>query len=250
MDLQSPWFVICEDTVLLDRGNYTTCTVNLQGATVTSWRIQNKEMLYVAHQADFTGLRHIVGGIQFVFPIMGEWSFGPRHGFARKSRWKLVQGPEKLPSEDICATFSLMYNEYTLSLWHFKFELLYKITLYEKRIDFQISVENWDARYAMEFVIVQHCWWRLDDIHKCKIKGLRNCQYKDFLKQNQVAREYRDEVTIRQQTNRVYYRTPNKLVVEDTVAGGSLNLLRKNGRDVVVWNPWIEETLMVNNLGT
>uniref|UniRef100_A0A182F1N5 Uncharacterized protein n=1 Tax=Anopheles albimanus TaxID=7167 RepID=A0A182F1N5_ANOAL len=33
--------------VVLDRGNNTTCTINLHGATVVSWRVNNQEQLFV-----------------------------------------------------------------------------------------------------------------------------------------------------------------------------------------------------------
>ncbi|CAB0039856.1 unnamed protein product [Trichogramma brassicae] len=35
--------------VVLDRGNNTTCTINLHGATVVSWRVNNQEQLFVSH---------------------------------------------------------------------------------------------------------------------------------------------------------------------------------------------------------
>ncbi|KAJ8921423.1 hypothetical protein NQ315_003041 [Exocentrus adspersus] len=248
MDRRDSWFVKSKHAVVLDRGNYTSCTVNLLGATVTSWRINDKEMLFLSRESHFTGLSHIAGGIQFAFPILGDWEFGPKNGFARKTLWKLVGGPEKLHSGDVCATFSLMYNPYTLSFWNFKFELFYKVTLYEKKIDFQITVVNWDT-YPMEFVIVQRCLWRVNDVTKCKIKGLKNCKYKDFLRNGLTFQEEREDVMVTEKLDRVYSRTPNKLVLKNTVDGGSLNLLRRNSRDVLLWNPWIGDSLKGMDLG-
>ena len=34
--------------IQLDRGNNTTCTVNLHGCTIVSWRVNNQEQLFVS----------------------------------------------------------------------------------------------------------------------------------------------------------------------------------------------------------
>ena len=32
--------------VVLDRGNNTTCTINLHGCTIVSWRVNNQEQVW------------------------------------------------------------------------------------------------------------------------------------------------------------------------------------------------------------
>lgn len=49
----------------------------------------------------------------------GPWNFGPQHGFARVVRWTLERSPERLPSGDMEAVFSLMDNEITRSMWNY-----------------------------------------------------------------------------------------------------------------------------------
>ena len=34
--------------VPMDRGNNTTCTINLHGATIVSWRVNNQASFYLA----------------------------------------------------------------------------------------------------------------------------------------------------------------------------------------------------------
>ncbi|RVE51942.1 hypothetical protein evm_003408 [Chilo suppressalis] len=71
-------------------------------------------------QAVFDGKRAIRGGIPFVFPQFGQWAFGPQHGFARVARWHVEKMPERLPSGDVEAVFSLMDDDFTRSMWHFQ----------------------------------------------------------------------------------------------------------------------------------
>lgn len=56
----------------------------------------------------------------------GQWNYGPQHGFARIIRWTLEKSPERLPSGDVEAVFSLMDNDFTRSMWNFPFRLTYR----------------------------------------------------------------------------------------------------------------------------
>ena len=57
--------------------------------------------------------------IVFVIAQFGPWTFGPQHGFARIVRWNLEKAPERLPSGDVEAIFSIMDSEFTRSMWNF-----------------------------------------------------------------------------------------------------------------------------------
>ncbi|XP_018564358.1 putative glucose-6-phosphate 1-epimerase [Anoplophora glabripennis] len=235
--------------VVLDRGDYTSCTLNLHGATVTSWRIKNQEMVFVSRQSHFTGLSHIRGGIQFVFPVMGSWIFGPNHGFARDLPWDLEEGPNKTDTGDVYAIIRLTANPYTNALWAYKFKLYYKITLYEYKIVFNIGVENISEIYPFEFNIMQHSLMRVPDVTKCEFIGFKNCRYKDCLKNNEMMKEEREKVTISEHTDRIYINAPNQVVVTNVMKGGSLKIVKKRTRDINLWNPWTEKSLTIPDLG-
>jgi hypothetical protein len=55
----------------------------------------------------------------YVTAQFGQWSFGPQHGFARIIRWNLEKAPERLPSGDVEAIFSIMDSEFTRSMWNY-----------------------------------------------------------------------------------------------------------------------------------
>lgn len=44
-------------------------TVHLYGATVTSWKINNQEQLFLSQKAHLDGSKPIRGGIPLVFPV-------------------------------------------------------------------------------------------------------------------------------------------------------------------------------------
>lgn len=75
--------------------------INLFGATITSWKSQNQERLFLSSKSNLDGQSPIRGGIPIVFPVFGEVKDHkdlpkgkglealPRHGFARNSTWSL-----------------------------------------------------------------------------------------------------------------------------------------------------------------
>lgn len=241
--------VFRQKIIVLDRGDYTSCTVNLHGATVTSWRIKNQEMIFVSRESHFTGLSHIRGGIQFVFPVIGSWVFGANHGFARDLPWTLEEGPEKLDTGDVTATVKLTANSYTHAMWGYNFILYYRIVLYEYKIVFNIGVENCSEVYPFEFSIMQHSLMRVPSVTKCEIMGFKNCKFRDCLKNNEMMKEDRDKVTISEHTDRIYINAPNEVVINNAVRGGLLKIVKHRTRDINLWNPWLEKSAKIVDLG-
>lgn len=136
---------INEKVVILDRGNYTTCTVHLHGGTILSYRVNNKELLYMGKKAvfnTFSPIRCVVffyslffytvgrrGGIQFTFPYFANQINGPKHGFARYVPWSLEEGPVTLKDGNVQALFSLQESEYTKAIWNYKFKISFRVRL-------------------------------------------------------------------------------------------------------------------------
>ena len=112
------------ETVKLTHGTAvsTSCAVNLFGATLTSWIVEDVENIFVSSKAKTDGTKvgklrrlewicalgsstvsksyhgilftfqAIRGGIPVCFPQFGPWEFGPQHGFARDSKnWKVEE---------------------------------------------------------------------------------------------------------------------------------------------------------------
>lgn len=130
-----------DDVVVLDRGQYTVCVISLYGCTVTSWRIENIEQLFLSRKSDYEYLKPNRGGISVFFPVYGHWNFGHRHGFAHVLPWSIDKRPEKLPNRDIRAEFTLRDNAFTRSMWSYSFEMKLVITLGEKQLDFKVSLK-------------------------------------------------------------------------------------------------------------
>ncbi|XP_050476095.1 uncharacterized protein LOC126866499 isoform X3 [Bombus huntii] len=235
--------------VVLDRGNNTTCTINLHGATVVSWRVNNQEQLFVSKQAVFDGKKAIRGGIPFVFPQFGAWTFGPPHGFARIVRWNVEKPPERLPSGDVEAIFSIMDSEFTRSMWNYPFKLTYRLILREKELHFNIGVYNPSKDHTFSFNLLLHTYFKVPDVRRCQITGLHGCTFIDKTRDNQIFQEGRDVVTVCEWTDRIYQNTQPEHIITNVVSGRKMRVQKYNFPDTVVWNPWQEKARDIPDFG-
>ncbi|KPI95104.1 Glucose-6-phosphate 1-epimerase [Papilio xuthus] len=235
--------------VVLDRGNNTTCTVNLFGATLVSWRVNNQEQLFVSKQAVFDGKRAIRGGIPFVFPQFGQWAFGPQHGFARVARWHVEKLPERLASGDVEAIFSLMDDDFTRSMWHFQFRLTYRLILREKELHFNIGVYNPSKELTFSCQLLLHTYFKVPDVRRCQITGMHGCMFIDKTREGAVYQETREVVTINEWTDRIYQNTMQEHIITNVVSGRKMRIQKYNFPDTVIWNPWAEFAKEIGDFG-
>lgn len=109
----------------------------------------------------------------------GAWTFGPGHGFARIVRWTVEKPPERMPSGDVEAIFSLMDNEFTRSMWNYPFRLTYRLILREKELHFNIGVYNPSKDHTFSFNLLLHTYFKVPDVRRCQITGLHGCTFID-----------------------------------------------------------------------
>lgn len=226
------------EVVVLDRGNNTTSTINLHGATVVSWRVNNQEQLFVCKQAVFDGRKPISGGITFGFPHYGYWAFGPKHGFARVNRWTLEKEPQRLFNGDIEAVFSLADNEFTRSMWNFDFRLNYRLTLREKALHLNISVKNVSKILKFCFNLFLHTDLKVPDIRLCTLSGFTDCTYIDVNQKDKTFNGTRDPLVICEATHQKYKNTAPEHKITNVIGGNTMLIEKTNLADTVVSNPW------------
>ncbi|CAH1250954.1 Hypp8947 [Branchiostoma lanceolatum] len=116
-------------TVLLYAGGIFSqkVQVHFHGATVLSWKVAGKDVLFQSREAIYDNQAPIRAGIPIAFPHFGQWEAGPTHGFARTSRWELEEGPQKNAQGNATVVYSLVDTEETRRLWNHKFKLTYTL---------------------------------------------------------------------------------------------------------------------------
>nr|CAD7401445.1 unnamed protein product [Timema cristinae] len=231
-----------------DRDTCVSCPPAVSGlrvpkpplGVISSCGLESNEHLFFlsfrsSKQAVFDGKKPIRGGIPFVFRKLetqfGPWSFGPSHGFARIIRWNLEKAPERLPSGDVEAIFSIMDSEFTRSMWNYAFRLTYRLILREKELHFNIGVYNPSKDLTFSFNLLLHTYFKVPDVRRCQITGLHGCTFID------------------KWTDRIYQNTPQEHIITNVVSGRKMRVQKYNFPDTVVWNPWIEKAKEIADFG-
>ncbi|KXJ71633.1 hypothetical protein RP20_CCG020102, partial [Aedes albopictus] len=179
----------------------------------------------------------------------GPWNFGPQHGFGRVVRWTLERAPERLPSGDVEAVFSLMDNEITRSMWNYPFRITYRLILREKELHFHIGVYNPSKDLTFSFNLLLHTYLKVPDVRRCQITGLHGCTFIDKTRDGAIYQEGRDVVTINEWTDRIYQHTPQEHIITNVVSGRKMRLQKYNFPDTVVWNPWMDKARECQDFG-
>lgn len=91
----------------------------------------------------------------------------------------MEKSPERLPSGDVEAIFSIMDNEFTRSMWNYPFRLTYRLILREKELHFNIGVYNPSKEHTFSFNLLLHTYFKVPDVRRCQITGLHGCTFID-----------------------------------------------------------------------
>ncbi|EME89041.1 uncharacterized protein MYCFIDRAFT_76411, partial [Pseudocercospora fijiensis CIRAD86] len=230
--------------------------VLLYGATVTSWKSNGKERLWLSTAAKLDGSKPVRGGIPVVFPAFGpppkDHATGglPQHGFARNSQWEylgrsssesglLAKGGDDSVKLDFGLSSSNLAPE-AKKAWPYEFGLVYSVTLGKDGLQTMLNVRN-QGKESFEFQMLLHSYFSVSDISKTVITGLGSVTYIDKMLNATEHQQTDPQIKITGEVDRVY-----KSIKQDTtsiVVDGKphLDVVRDNLEDSVVWNPWIEK---------
>ncbi|KAK3987051.1 galactose mutarotase-like domain-containing protein [Cladorrhinum sp. PSN332] len=237
--------------------------VLLYGATVTSWKDSaGDEKLWLSSAAKLDGSKPVRGGIPLVFPVFGPPPAAPhptaslpQHGFARTSVWEFLgkstsespQGEGGKSAADLSVKLDFGLSTSSLSaeaqsLWPYKFNLIYSVTLNPSALTTSLVVTNDDDK-PFDSQVLLHTYLRVNDITSVSIQGLSNSPYLDKLLSPPAQTSGTGDLAITQETDRVY-STPNGASDPVTVLENGkprFVVTRDNLAQVVVWNPWTEK---------
>ena len=162
-------------TALLPTGD--SVEVLLFGATVTSWKSNGKERLWLSTAAKLDGSKPVRGGIPVVFPCFGpppkDHATGalPQHGFARNSHWEYLgksssESGALAKGGDDCVKLDFGLSSANISAeakkqWPYDFSLVYSVTLGKDGLQTMLNVRN-EGKESFEFQMLLHTYFYVD----------------------------------------------------------------------------------------
>lgn len=256
-----PTISLANNVVQANLPSGESVTVNLHGATVTSWKTANgTEQLWLSEAAALDGSKPIRGGIPVVFPVFGPpppnhaTSALPQHGLARSSLWEFLGKSSSESSGSAAADdtvkldfglSSAMLTSNFQSKWPHEFGLVYSVTLSPEGLGTSLQVRN-QGEQSFEFQVLLHTYFGIEDISQIHVKNLQGKTYIDKVQNASSHTESAPSIQFSSETDRVYKDLDPTvpLVIASTSSGQEKDLFsitREGLNDAVVWNPWIEK---------
>jgi D-hexose-6-phosphate mutarotase len=233
--------------------NQCEASIALQGAQLLSWIPEGQQpVIWLSEEARFIAGKSVGGGIPVCWPWFGahpQHKDYPSHGFARTSDWHVIEtnalnsdqteiklrlSPQDMPQNNHAELFP-----YNTSL-----ELHISIgTRLEMRL---VSYNLGDQAISISQAL--HSYFVVSDIGKVTIKGLEDCEFIDALDQWTHKAES-NPVTINAEIDRIYQGTTPSCLIEDPGFKRQIKITTQGSRSTVVWNPWVEKSLRLGDMG-
>jgi HAD superfamily hydrolase (TIGR01509 family) len=218
--------------------------IHLHGAQVTAWAPRGqRSLLWLSATSQFRPDTAIRGGIPVCFPWFGPLAGhpgAPRHGFARTSRWSLLEARDD--GNDVTVRLGLTDDDATRSsAWPHRFEAVLTVVV-GSRLTVALEVTNHDDvpvtfEEALHTYLDTTC---LDaEVTGVEVLGLEGTSYLDKTATPPAVGSEPGPLRIASEVDRVYLGT----TADVAVRAGSARAIRvgKTGSGTtVVWNPWVE----------
>jgi glucose-6-phosphate 1-epimerase len=219
--------------------------VALQGAQVLSWRHGTREMLWLSPVSRLGTGKAVRGGIPVCWPWFGPHpndAAKPAHGFVRTRIW----GVSSTGTTNGVASLTLACSTTPddRSLWPHAAEAELTVTLGET-LALRLTTRN-TGTGAFDLSQALHTYFRVGDIGDVAIDGLAGRTYIDKLADGARIVEP-GRITFGAEVDRIYLGDISDIALED--GARRLRIASTGSRSAVVWNPWIEKTERLGDMG-
>ena len=132
-----------------------------------------------------------------------------QHGFARNRKWsvsKLQHGTQETPA---IAELTLEGVE-TADEWSGHFQLLYRVQLWDNRLNSSLQVRNLGTGEDASFWqhALQHTYYATPDVTQVRVQGLKGLTYLDKVAGGAEQKEDADTVSFDCNVDRIYLSRP------------------------------------------
>ncbi|EDO32295.1 predicted protein, partial [Nematostella vectensis] len=139
-------------------------------------------------------------------------------------------------------------SDFTRSMWDHRFRLTYQVTVERQKLSTRLTIENKDTK-PFDFTTLLHTYFRIPDVTKTTVTGLRGASYVDKLQNGDICKETRDFVQVDCHTDRVYMDTASSHRLSNSPCDGDIIIDKHNLPDTVLWNPWEEKAEKMSDFG-
>lgn len=222
-------------------------SINLFGGQMLTWQpAGHHPVLWLSQAAVFDRRTPVRGGIPVCWPWFGghqkhgDW---PSHGFARTTNW---------PYDGVDETDSCL-NQLALPIWDpntaywphaSRPNINYKVN---EALSIEFNNMNIDP-CPIEFSQALHTYLTVGDIEAISIHGLEDCSFIDKLIDCEEPATG-VPISISSETDRIYRLPQGPIELRDPVLKRVITIEHAGATSVIVWNPWIEKSARLDDMG-
>ncbi len=236
------------------QNSHGRCEICLMGAHVLSYVPQgHREVLFLSEKSEYSPVgKAIRGGI----PLCWPW-FGPAdpsripgaataHGFIRQEMWQLASWQESQEATEV--VLEARDTEATRKVWPYAFRVSLRVSLGAQLTLALTTVNEGSQPFSYEEAL--HTYYAVGDCRALSIQGFQGCEFRDKAPATPPAPNPQPgEITITEETDRVYFHCPGEAVILDPVMGRRIRIQKEGSDTGVVWNPWIAKSRRMPDFG-
>jgi len=223
--------------------------IMLQGAQVLTWTPKNEQpVVWLSPEATYKPQKSARGGVPICWPWFGphaQHSQYPAHGVARTATWQ-INSVQQLTDGRVQLGFSLPQTVETGAFWPYDSPLRYTVTLGES-LELELITRN-ETNSEITIGEALHTYFAVSDVRNVRVNGLDGCDYLDKVDGGK-RKQQSGSVTIAGEVDRVYLNTEAECVIEDDAWKRRIHIQKQGSLSSVVWNPWIEKSTKMGDLG-
>ncbi len=220
------------------KNEHATAKIALHGAHVVDYTpVGQKPVIFTSADAVYKEGTAIRGGIPVCWPWFNAHpsdSQLPSHGFARVAFWQLFR--------------SFNSKDYTTLIFTFsKGELHAELTLEIGR-ELNLSLKTINTGDSSALVGgALHTYFSVSDIADVSITGLEDTVFHDSL--TGLSGKDPETISFSEEFDRVYQDTKEAVVLKDQQWSREILIEKTGSSSTVVWNPWIDKSATMGDLG-
>jgi len=212
--------------------------IYFHGAHVTRFQKKGeKPLLFLSRESHFSPDKPIRGGVPIIFPWFGHSEGLPAHGYARTVAWDLRE-TALLPDGAVTLRFKLPQLG--------KFDVQYLVTISEM-LSLELVICN-SGDIASTFENCLHTYFQTSSIDAISITGLTNTGYINKLTDSRNL-ETTPCLHFDGEMDRIYFDTTTTVEIHDPGFKRKIRIEKSGSNSTVVWNPWIEKSKRMTDLG-
>ena len=240
-----------DGVILADiRNTQAMAQIALQGGQVLQYQPHDAApILWLSPAARYLPGKSIRGGAPVCWPWFGphpEDPGKPAHGYVRTAPWQVLSSLATPQATHLVLGLPARpeYQAYSPHAANLELELAVSVGA---NLRITLTTRNTGTQ-TIPLSQALHTYFAVSDIDTVKVLGLEDCTYLDKVDGGQ-RKTQQGAIRIGGEVDRIYLETDGDCLIDDPGLQRRIRIAHEGSRSTVVWNPWIEKSVKLGDMG-